>query len=39
MNLKTGGRKQSKKVFMSKIRAQAKRDAVKLNKKYLPKKA
>jgi hypothetical protein len=39
MNLKTGGRKQSKKLFMQKIRAQAKRDAAKLNKKYLPKKA
>jgi hypothetical protein len=39
MNLKTGGRKQSKKIFTQKIRAQAKKDAAKLNKKYLPKKA
>ncbi len=38
MNLKTGGRKQSKKVYMAKVRAQAKRDAKKLNKKQLPKK-
>jgi hypothetical protein len=38
MNLKTGGRKQSKKVFMSKIKAQAKKDSKRLNKKYLPKK-
>ncbi len=39
MNLKTGGRKQSKKLFMQKIRAQAKKDAKRLNKKYSPKKA
>jgi len=33
MNLKTGGRIQSKKFFMKKRRAQAKRDAKKLTKR------
>ena len=34
VNLKTGGRARSKKVYMKKIRTQAKRDKRKLNKKY-----
>jgi len=34
MNLKTGGRAKSRKVFMKKVRAQAKRDKRKLTKKY-----
>jgi hypothetical protein len=34
MNLKTGGRAKSRKVFMKKVRAQAKKDKKRLNKKY-----
>jgi hypothetical protein len=34
MKLKTGGRAKSKKVFMKKVRAKAKRDRKRLNKKY-----
>jgi hypothetical protein len=34
VNLKTGGRAKSRKVYMKKIRAQAKRDKRRLNKKY-----
>jgi hypothetical protein len=34
MKLKTGGRTQSKKVFMKKVRSQAKKDKKKLNQKY-----
>jgi len=34
VNLKTGGRAKSRKVFMKKVMAQAKRDKRRLNKKY-----
>jgi hypothetical protein len=34
MNLKTGGRAKSIKVYMKKIRTQAKKDRVKLNKRF-----
>lgn len=34
VNLKTGGRAKSRKVFMKKVMAQAKRDKRRLNEKY-----
>ncbi len=36
MILKTGGRAKSKKVYMKKVRAQAKRDRKRLNKRFNP---
>lgn len=38
MKLKTGGRSKSRKIYMKKIRAQAKRDKLKLQKREQSKK-
>ncbi len=38
MKLKTGGRRESRKVFMRKIKARNKRDKIRLVKRLLPKK-